>query len=99
MLRDSDSAKSLLVNLVKSFVDKGLLNDASMGDLIMTQFSSLLENPDFISALHSFWEDDDHLDDFYFGFCGMSEEYKDLWNVVWKILTLSHGNALVSRCL
>lgn len=95
-----EHSKTLMTNLVKTFGVQNLLPDIAVGDLIVQQFRDLVDvDENFRKELSSYKsapvEMQPRLDTFYWNAVGTREHYKELWMMVRKLLTLSHGNATV----
>ena len=98
--RIPEESKKMMTNLVKTFGAQNLLPDITVGDSILQQYRELVDaDEDFSKELLSFKsapvEDQPRLDTFYWNVVGIREHYKELWMMIRKLLTLSHGNATV----
>lgn len=83
---------------MKSFALKGILEDASYGDTVVAQFNTFVADPSVQKQLQTYKDtveaEKPRLDDLFYKM--MNTKYPQLWTVVRKVLTLSHGNATVS---
>ena len=89
-------AATLFKSLVKTLATKNIV-DACFGDIVVQQFSSFAADRKVTEELDRFQKAEEaiqpRLDVMYHDM--MASKYSSLWDVVRKILTLSHGNAPV----
>jgi hypothetical protein len=93
-------AKLMMTELVKLLTKKCLLPKEIDPDLVIRLYSQLLEDADYLRGIQEFKLTKEGmqpgLDEFFYKFTGSVHKYEQLWIVIRKVLTLSHGNASVS---
>lgn len=95
-----DSAKTGFCDLVKVFAEKSQLENVNLADVSVQQYEKLIDSSAFQSKVRDYnncpEKEKTRLDDFYWELVGSHDCYAEVWSIIRKVLTLSHGNATVS---
>ena len=82
--------------ILLNFKDANLLKEFEL-DVISDQFKAFLSSCGNIPSFRDFDVKLHRLDVVFFEHLNDKEEYKELWSVIRRLLTLSHGQAVVER--
>lgn len=82
--------------ILLNFKDANLLKEFEL-DVISDQFKTFLSRCSNIPSFRDFDVKLHRLDVVFFEHLNDKEEYKELWSVICRLLTLSHGQAVVER--
>jgi outer membrane murein-binding lipoprotein Lpp len=92
----ADSCTGAFKVVLKHLVDAKRLNVHKCDD-ILAQFNAFLNEAKKSKRSRDFKEGTDHIDTLYYDMLALEKKYAALWEVIKKLLLLSHGQATIER--